>query len=49
MSDERLSDPNEESAAAIDPPGNTGTEPSANLDAPNSADGEVAIDPPGNT
>lgn len=48
MSDERLSDTTEESAA-IDPPGTTGTEPSANLDAPNSADGEVAIDPPGTT
>ena len=47
MSEERLSDPNEESAA-IDPPGNTGPEASANLDATN-ADGEVAIDPPGNT
>lgn len=48
MSEERLSDPNEESAA-IDPPGNTGPEQNASLDAPDSADGEVAIDPPGNT
>ncbi|MCU1267391.1 MAG: hypothetical protein JWM21_3709 [Acidobacteria bacterium] len=48
MSEERMSDPNEESAA-IDPPGNTGPEESANLDSALSAEGDGAIDPPGNT
>lgn len=48
MSEERVSDPTED-AAAIDPPGTTGPEPGANLDAPARAEGDHAIDPPGTT
>jgi len=49
MSEERMGDPNEDSATAIDPPGNTGPESAANLDSATSAQGDGAIDPPGNT
>ena len=48
MSENRVGDPTEESTA-IDPPGNTGPEPEANMDSSTSAEGDGAIDPPGNT
>ena len=49
MSEERMGDPKEDSATAIDPPGTTGPDPDANLDSATSAEREAAIDPPGTT
>lgn len=48
MSENRVSDPNED-PSPIDPPGNTGPDPRASMDAPAGSDSETAIDPPGNT
>ena len=48
MSD-RVNEPDALESAASDPPGNTGGEESASLDAPEGVEEASAIDPPGNT